>query len=848
LSERARLIATGLPAGAISTTKSAELTEGWTITSTEPGACATPAGLSEALVWSPAVVPGTVALSVGPDDPDRHDDYDASDWWYRCRVPTPAGQGRVRLRFDGLATLAEVWFNGERVLECSNMFCAYEVDVTELARDQNDLAIVFRSLGAALAERRPRPRWKTNLVDNQQLRWFRTTLLGRIPAWTPAIRPVGPWRSVWIERVSMAQLETMDLQPSLSGEDGVIALGATFRPLDGVEAVSASLRVGELEYDLGLDSSVDGWTIGETVRLSKPELWWPATHGEPFLHACELTLETSSGRMSVDCGHVGFRELTLDAADGRIQFIINGVPVFCRGACWTNNDIVSLVGSSKQMRSVLGLAAEAHANMIRVGGTMVYESDEFYRTCDELGLMVWQDFMFANMDYPVEDEAFAASIGAEVEQQLGRISRHACSVAFCGGSEVEQQAAMFGAPREIWSNEFFSSTLPDLVEQRASGTPYWSSTPTGGALPFHVGQGLTHYYGVGAYKRPLNDVRLAGVKFTPECLGFSHVPEVANLRELTPDGTVPPHHPAWKRGVPRDTGAGWDFEDIRDYYLRLLYDVDPIELRSVNVERYLELSRIITGEVLEAVFAEWRRPHDPCGGALVWFLNDLRPGAGWGLIDSDGRPKPALHHLRRAWSPRCVRWLDRGLDGLIALVVNESPDPLVGELELVVCGSGSGIVAELSKVVEVEAHGALEVPLEEFSGHFMDPTHSYRFGPPRHEAIAARLLCDVDGSPSVLSEDVYRPHRATMTLLETVDARVLEDSTGELTLRLTSEAPVYDLRIDVRDHSPSESHLCLTPGRERVIRLRRSAESSKSFRGYLEASNLKEAIRLHAPD
>jgi beta-mannosidase len=153
-------------------------------------------------------------------------------------------------------------------------------------------------------------------------------------------------------------------------------------------------------------------------------------------------------------------------------------------------------------------------------------------------------------------------------------------VAFCGGSEVEQQAAMFGAPRESWTNDFFSDSLPRLLAKHAPGAAYWPSTPTGGALPFHVGEGLAHYYGVGAYRRPLEDVRLARVKFTPECLGFSNVPEGENLRKLSEAGTVPPHDPAWKRGVPRDTGPGWDFEDVRDHYLERLYGIDAAELRS----------------------------------------------------------------------------------------------------------------------------------------------------------------------------------------------------------------------------------------------------------------------------
>ena len=333
----------------------------------------------------------------------------------------------------------------------------------------------------------------------------------------------------------------------------------------------------------------------------------------------------------MDCGPIGFREVGLDRSDGRVQFVVNGVPVFCRGACWTNDDIVSLVGSGEHVAGRADLAAEANANMVRVGGTMVYETEDFYRTCDELGLMVWQDFMFANMDYPVDDADFASSIRAEAEQQLRRLSRHPSVAAFCGGRRSSSRRPCSGPPARSGRTLSSRRSFPGLVEEHAPGTPYWPSTPTGGALPFHVGEGLTHYYGVGAYKRPLNDARLAGVSFTPECMGFSNVPAADNLAKLTPAGAVPPHHPAWKSGVPRDTGAGWDFEDIRDHYLQELYGVDPARLRSEDLDGYVDLSRVVTGEAMAAVFAEWRRGDEPCGGGLVWFLNDLRPGAGWGI-------------------------------------------------------------------------------------------------------------------------------------------------------------------------------------------------------------------------
>jgi beta-mannosidase len=543
----------------------------------------------------------------------------------------------------------------------------------------------------------------------------------------------------------------------------------------------------------------------------------------------------------VACGRIGFRDVRVDRDGGRIRFVVNGVPVFCRGSCWTTADVVSLVGSPEDVRATLELAAEGNANMIRVGGTMVYESDAFYDACDELGLMVWQDFMFANMDYPADDDDFVSGVEDEARYQVGRLARHPSLVAFCGGSEVEQQAAMFGADRSLWSNRVFSETLPAVVEELSPGTPYWPSTPTGGALPFQTGEGLTHYYGVGAYKRPLTDVRLAGVRFTPECLGFSNVPEPSNLRGLTPTGAVPPHHPAWKAGVPRDTGPGWDFEDVRDHYLGTRYGVRPGVLRGEDLERYLGLSRIVTGEVMERVFDEWRSENDGCGGALTWFLNDLRPGAGWGIIDSDREPKAVYHYLRRAWAPVACRILDRGLDGLVVSVLNERSSDLEAVLEVAVVARGATVVAEARESIRVAGRARLGVGVESLLGHFVDSTYAYRFGPPRHEAVVATLV-DEDGA--VVSQDVYRPLPALMNDRGSLALEAEAAESGHVRLTLRADALLYGVRIEARDHRPEDNYFDLIPGRARTVLLRPISDGGASLRGSVEAVNLADAIRL----
>jgi beta-mannosidase len=844
VSTSATAIRTGLPAGVVSSVRTVSLEAGWSLASTDAGRVARPGEIDgTGLEWRDAVVPGTVAMALGPsDDLDGHQDYDALDWWYRCVFAAPPRQGgeRVRLRFDGLATLAQVWLNGRMVLESTNMFTAHSVDVTELVASDNELLIVFRSLGHALAVKRPRPRWKTKLVDHQQLRWFRTTLLGRIPGWTPSIKPVGPWQRVWLESVAGPEVTSLDLRASVEGRVGVVRLNAEVRVEDGPSVIeSASLRVAGSAFELTVEQVGNVAHIRGDARVADPELWWPRTHGSPTLHDCELTLTTPRGTTTVDVGRIGFREVVVDTSGGGVRFVVNGVPVFCRGACWTSNDIVSLVGSESDLRRTLQLAADANANMLRVGGTMVYESDAFYRTCDELGLMVWQDLMFANMDYPVADPVFRESIEIETEQQLRRLQRHPSVVAVCGGSEVEQQAAMFGAPREVWTNDFFSETAPTLVSEiLGEGTPYWTSTPTGGALPFHVSTGIAHYFGVGAYLRPLEDVRTAGVRFSPECLGFSNVPESHSPQSLDP------RHPAWKRGVPRDSGAAWDFEDVRDHYLRLVYGVDPAELRDGDLARYLALSRVVTGRVMAHVFDEWRSAESTCGGGLVWFLKDLRPGAGWGIIGSDNVPKATYYYLKRAWAPVRITLLDRGLDGLRVEVRNETQTTVHGELELSVLSAGSVLTAKASKAVSLAPGSVMADSVDALFGHFTDSTYAYRFGPRAHAAVVARL--GVDGSSDGWVEVRWSALAESLPNAE-VNASVRPNGDRAVVV-LEATRLARDVHVDCPGWAPADNYVDLPPGEARSLWLHPLSAPPSALGGLVEAANLTSPHRVFSSE
>jgi beta-mannosidase len=803
---------TTLPPGSVvGSVPTVWLHEGWRLARAAPGALRHPGGLAALdAQWHDAIVPGTVAAAIHKDI-GLPGDYDADDWWYQLPFALPSRSARHYLRLEGLATIAEVWLNGAHILSSRNMFLAHRIDVTDVLRDHNELVICFRSLGSALEQRRPRPKWKTRLVDQQNLRWFRTTLLGRIPGWTPAIAPVGPWGAIGIESPGPVEVDSLRISTTAR----TLALQA--RVSSTVD--EARVRIGEAIFPL----RIDGELIHGDAQIDVP-LWWPHTHGTPHLERCFLELRVGDEWIGVDGGRVGARDIALDTEGGAVRFSVNGTPVFCRGACWTTMDILKLRGEPAALRRALETLRDAGANMLRVGGTMTYESDDFYRLCDELGILVWQDFMFANMDYPVRDPEFRTEIEAEARQQVERLHRHPCIAAWCGGSEVAQQAAMMGLAKEHWSNDFFLETLPALCEEIQPGVAYFPSSPWGGALPFHVSTGIAHYYGVGAYRRPLADVKGAHVKFATECLGLSNVPEGDH---------PPPHHPSWKARVPRDSGCGYDFEDVRDHYLKALFGVDATELRAHDVHRYYALSRVASGEVMSRTFGEWRAPSSGCAGALVWFARDLWPGAGWGLTDSEGHPKAALWYLKRAWASQSIHLVDEGLDGYAIHAINERAEPLDAIVEIETYKDGRSVAsARINATVPVRDAVALQS--DALLGYFSDATNTYRFGPPKHDVVTARLLRADTGE--LISEDFQFPAGMNLPMQRdaAVEARATHLLDGSIEVTIRSDTFLEAVRVTCDGYSTNVNYFHLPPSQERRLIF---CGDGRKFQATLEALN-----------
>lgn len=825
------------------------LNQGWQFALLPAGSASQTSDLEAAHPrWIDATVPGTAMadlFAAGLADFDRHPALDEMDVWYRGRFSASPMQGdAIKLIFEGLATVAEVWLNGTHLLTSGNMFQQHDLDVTSQLQDENELLIRFASLKEALKARRPRPRWRTKLVDQQQLRWWRTTLLGRIPGWTPAVPAVGPWKPVRLARLPLARVEDLDVQASLDGTSGVVALQCAAHVAAGQAITDARLTVGDVEVALHVSRSDDGsWRVSGEARLQDVSRWWPHTHGEPRLYGVSLTLKSNNGTHQFDLGKTGFRTLHLQNDGDEFAIEVNGIRVFCRGACWTTTDILRLTGTEQATREALLQAREAGMNMLRVGGTMFYEADHFYALCDELGILLWHDWMFANMDYPADDEAFVAGVDTEARQFLRRCQLSPSLAVLCGNSEIEQQAAMLGLERPLWRNRLFAEILPSIGNALRPDVPYWPSSPAGGVLPFQVDSGAAHYFGVGAYLQPLTDARRCGVRFTSECLAFANVPENETIEALLAEGQSPVHHASWKARVPRDSGPGWDFDDVRDHYLAELFKVDPMRLRYADMERYLALSRVVSGEVMAATFAEWRRKGSSCSGGIVWFFRDLWPGAGWGVVDALGRPKAAWYYLRRAFAPVGLFMTNEGVNGIALHAINDSAADLRATVTLTLYKQGEHRVAEGFQSIVVPARGATEVRGDALFGHFLDTTYNYRFGPPGHDVAHAVLRNENSGE--FLGEDFLFPLGRAFPVRGTLDVDVqttLSDD-GTYAVRIQAQRFVQALSIEAPGFRVEDNYFHLGPGQSRSVTLKPITGGAR-LQASLGALNASQRLRL----
>lgn len=570
------------------------------------------------------------------------------DWEYRGVIQVPPamlGEAEVELAADGLDTLATVSLNGTEAGRGDNMFVGHRWPVKRLLRPgANELTIRFDSAARHIRDTRRghQPREYNDPVGRCQVLRKQQSQFGW--DWGPRFVTAGIWRDLRLEAWTGNRLEGVRVTQRHE-RDGSVTL--EFVP----ELARPDRRI-RCRHRLKLGSIPVAEGAGTTVHVRHPQLWWPNGHGEQPLYTLEVSVVDGNG---VPLGHwlrrLGLRTIELDRqADDEgdaFRFVVNGRPLFAKGANWIPaHSFVAGLGRTDYARD-LRAAADAHMNMIRVWGGGIYESEDFYDLCDELGLLVWQDFMFACSLYP-GDQAFRQSVAREAAHQVRRLRHRACLALWCGNNEIAQlNADLLGQPRARRDYEaIFHRVLPEAVARHDGVTAYWPSSQWrgDGDNGHEAGErrGDTHFWGVWHSRAPVKDYEKWRFRFVSE-FGMQSYCSPETQAAFCPADDANVFGPSMENHQKNRGGN----QVILDYVSR--------RYRFPSTQAGLiYLSQLNQAYCMQIGVEHYRRLMPHCMGALYWQLNDCWPAASWSSIEFTGRWR-ALHHVaRRFFAPALV--------------------------------------------------------------------------------------------------------------------------------------------------------------------------------------------------
>jgi len=666
-----------------------------------------------------ATVPGCVHTDLLAakkiDDPYYRDNEDRVQWvseaaWVYSRTfDVAAGlleSDVVLLRCEGLDTLAKITINGRKVAKTDNMFRTWEFDVRKhLQAGANTITVRFgRALKYAEAKNRKRtlPTWA--MGKGKARSWIRKEQCNFGWDWGPTLITCGIWRDIAIVAYSPARLA--EVQVGQTHRDKGVELAVTARAdvADKKAKLTAAITVTHGGKTVAEESvPFEGGKARAKLTITDPKLWWPNGMGGQPLYEVTVDLIDADGEMlDARTKRVGLRTLNVvrkkDKWGESFAFAANGVTFFAKGANWIPGDTFQNAMTVGRYGDLLGSAVAANMNMLRVWGGGIYETDTFYDICDEMGLCVWQDFMFACGTYPTFDDDFMASVKAEAADNVKRLRHHPCIALWCGNNELEQGLVgkKWNKHQMSWSDygKLFDKMLPRLVKSLDPQRDYWPGSPHSphGKRADHrnVACGDAHLWDVWHGRKPFEWYRTTEHRFVSE-FGFQSFPEPKTVRGYT----APEDRNVTSSVMEHHQRSGIGNTVIMQYMLewfRMPKDFDAS----------LWAGQILQGMGIKYAVEHWRRNMPRSMGALYWQLNDCWPVASWASIDYHGRWK-ALHYMAaKFYAPVMVSAVEDGKKGTVdVFVTSDEGEQSKGKLVwTLITPAGKTIVSD-SEAVDI---------------------------------------------------------------------------------------------------------------------------------------------------
>ena len=671
----------------------------------------------------PATVPGCVhtdLLDAGliPDpylDRNEHDLawIGRADWRYATTFDwQPDGTDRADLVCEGLDTVARIELNGVLVGQTQNMHRSYRFPVESLLQSgDNELVVTFRSAQAYAEEVRdrlgdlPGP----NSATPEPFNFIRKMACNFGWDWGPILVTAGIWKPVRLHTWATARLSRV--RPQVTVEEGVGKVDVTV-DVERTGATTPLLVRAEVAGAQGQVDIAPGESTGTVeLEVADPSLWWPHGYGDQPLYDLEVTLDDASGG-TLDSWNrrIGFRSVRLDTAPDDVgsafTLVVNDVPVFARGANWIPDDCFPSRIGAERYRARLVQAKDAHIDLLRVWGGGLYEQEEFYQAADELGILVWQDFLFACAAYP-EESPLAEEVEAEARENVARLMPHPSLVLWNGNNENIWGYFDWGWQSRLedrtWGKGYYLELLPRVVAETDPSRPYWPGSPYSGTFELHPNaddHGCTHIWDVWN-QRDYSAYRDYIPRFVAE-FGFQGPPTWSTLTRAVHD-----------EPLAADSSGVLSHQKATDGNGKLARGLDAHFAEPATVEDWHWLTQLNQARALAYGIEHFRSHRGRCMGTVVWQLNDCWPVTSWAAVDGDARRKPLWYSLRRVYDDRLLTVQPRE-NGLDVVAVNDGAEPWTAEIVVERRTFAGEVFGAWTTKLEVAGHdaGSARIPVD----------------------------------------------------------------------------------------------------------------------------------------
>lgn len=569
-------------------------------------------------------------------------------WSYVTDLAADDGRHERReLVFDGLDTAAEILLGGTPLGSTRNMHRAHRFDVTGRS---GPLEVRFDSAYDEAERVRALTGDRPNVYP-EPFQYIRKMACSFGWDWGPTVVTAGMWRPVRLERWSTARLAEVGPLVTVDGTTGRVELRAgTARTESGA---GRPLTLRATVAGVVAETSFEGAEAVLVLEVPEPELWWPRGYGSQPLYGLDVELLDEDGApLDSWSRRIGFRTVTVDrSADERgtgFTFVVNGTRIFARGVNWIPDDVLPSRVTPERYRARLTQAAEANIDLVRIWGGGIYEDDAFYDVCDELGLMVWQDFLFACAAYP-EEQPLRGEVEAEARDNVVRLMPHPSLVLWNGNNENlwgfrdwDWEEPLAG---DSWGEGYYLGILPRIVAELDPTRPYTAGSPWSGSWDHHPNDPRhgTHHSWEVWNRQDYAEYRADVPRFCAE-FGWQAPPAISTLRRALPGEDLAPDSPGMLHHQKAEDGNGKLNRGIERHF----------GLPDGDFDRWHYLAQVVQARAVAAGIEHWRSHWPVCAGTVVWQLNDCWPVSSWAAIDGDGHLKPLYHELRRVYADRLL--------------------------------------------------------------------------------------------------------------------------------------------------------------------------------------------------